>query len=106
MQKFAKIFRGLPDPQAANAMYELVEILPIALAVQAKHADAVDRMYKAAKLDLMTATEGEKASLRMRLMDGACKAGMSVSGLTDGAGGFWACRWAWAAWAWGTKIKS
>jgi len=32
MQKFAKIFRRLPDPRAANALHELVEILVIALA--------------------------------------------------------------------------
>jgi hypothetical protein len=32
MQKFAKSFRSLPDPRAANALHELVEILVIALA--------------------------------------------------------------------------
>jgi predicted transposase YbfD/YdcC len=32
MPKFAKIFRSLPDPRAANALHELLEILVIALA--------------------------------------------------------------------------
>jgi predicted transposase YbfD/YdcC len=32
MQKFRKIFRGLPDPRAANALHELLDILIIALA--------------------------------------------------------------------------
>jgi hypothetical protein len=45
-------------------------------ALQVKHADAVDRMYQEAGLNLKTATEGEKASLRMRLMDEARKAGI------------------------------
>jgi predicted transposase YbfD/YdcC len=32
MDKFKKVFRGLPDPRAANALHELLEILVIALA--------------------------------------------------------------------------
>jgi hypothetical protein len=44
--------------------------------LQAKHADAIHRMYEAAGVNLKTATEDEKASLRMRLMDEARKGGM------------------------------
>src|SRR5258708_22244433 len=32
MQKFARIFRGLPDPRAPNALHELLDVLVIALA--------------------------------------------------------------------------
>jgi hypothetical protein len=45
-------------------------------ALQEKHVDAVHRMYEAAGINLKTASEQEKASLRMRLMDEARKAGM------------------------------
>ena len=45
-------------------------------ALQEKHADAVHRMYEAAGLNPRTATEGEKASLRTRLIDEARKGGM------------------------------
>jgi len=45
-------------------------------ALQEKHADAIHRMYEAAGVNLKTATEVEKASLRMRLMDEARKGGM------------------------------
>jgi hypothetical protein len=45
-------------------------------ALQEKHADAIHRMYEAAGVDLTTATEAEKASLRLRLMDEARKGGM------------------------------
>jgi hypothetical protein len=45
-------------------------------ALQEKHADAIHRMYEAGGVNLKTATEGEKASLRMRLMDEARKGGM------------------------------
>ena len=45
-------------------------------ALQEKHAKAVYRTYEATGVDLMTATEGEKASLRMRLIDEARKGGM------------------------------
>jgi hypothetical protein len=46
-----------------------------------KHTVAVDRMYKAAGVNPRTATEAEKASLRMRLMDEARKAGMRFPAL-------------------------
>ena len=45
-------------------------------ALQEKHADAIHRMYEAAGVNLKTATEDEKASLRMRLVDEARKGGM------------------------------
>jgi hypothetical protein len=45
-------------------------------ALQEKHADAINRMYGAAGLNLKTATEAEKASLRLRLIDEARKGGM------------------------------
>jgi len=45
-------------------------------ALQEKHADAIHRMYETAGVNLKTATEGEKASLRVRLMDEARKGGM------------------------------
>ena len=45
-------------------------------ATQEKHADAIDRMYEVAGLNLNTATEAEKASLLLRLMDEARKGGM------------------------------
>lgn len=32
MQKFRKVFRGLPDPRAANALHDLLDIIIIALA--------------------------------------------------------------------------
>ena len=47
-------------------------------ALQEKHADAIHRMYTAAGMNLKTATEGEKASLRMRLVDQARKGGMRL----------------------------
>jgi hypothetical protein len=45
-------------------------------ALQERHADAIHRMYEAAGVNLRTATEGQKASLRLRLMDEARKGGM------------------------------
>ena len=45
-------------------------------ALQEKHADAIHRMYGAAGVNLTTATEAEKASLRLRLRDEARKGGM------------------------------
>ena len=45
-------------------------------ALQEKHEAAVYRMYEAAGVDPMTASEGEKVSLRMRLIDEARKGGM------------------------------
>jgi hypothetical protein len=45
-------------------------------ALQEKHADAIGRMYEVAGLNRKTATEAEKASLRLRLMAEARKGGM------------------------------
>ena len=45
-------------------------------ALQEKHVDAIHRMYEAAGVNLKTATEAEKASLRMRLKGEARKGGM------------------------------
>jgi len=47
-------------------------------ALQEKHADAISKMYEAAGMDLMTATESEKASLWMRLIAEARKGGMRL----------------------------
>ena len=44
--------------------------------LQEKHADAIHRMYEAAGVNPKTATEAEKTSLRLRLMDEARKGGM------------------------------
>jgi pyrroloquinoline quinone (PQQ) biosynthesis protein C len=45
-------------------------------ALQEKHVDAIHRMYEAAGVNLKTATESEKTSLRTRLMNEARKGGM------------------------------
>jgi hypothetical protein len=45
-------------------------------ALQEKHAHAIGRMYQVAGLNLKTATEADKASLRLRLMAEARKGGM------------------------------
>ena len=45
-------------------------------AVQQRHANAIDRMYEVAGLNLKTATEAEKARLRLLLIDKARKGGM------------------------------
>ena len=45
-------------------------------ALREKHADAIHRMYEVAGVNLKTATDGEKAALRMRLVDEARKGGM------------------------------
>ena len=45
-------------------------------ALQEKHADAIHRMYEVAGLNLKTATEAEKASLRLRLVAEARMGGM------------------------------
>jgi hypothetical protein len=45
-------------------------------ALQEKHADAIHRMYEVAGVNLKTATDNEKAALRIRLMDEARKGGM------------------------------
>jgi hypothetical protein len=44
--------------------------------MQEKHANAIDRMYEVAGLNVKTATEAEKASLRLRLIADARKGGM------------------------------
>jgi hypothetical protein len=44
--------------------------------LQEKHTDAIHRMYEAAGVNPNTASEGEKASLRLRLMNEARKGGM------------------------------
>jgi hypothetical protein len=49
-------------------------------ALQEKHADAIHRMYEAAGVNPNTATDGEKASLQVRLMDEARKGGMRFPG--------------------------
>jgi hypothetical protein len=49
-------------------------------AMQEKHADAIHRMYEVAGLNLKTATEAEKASLQLRLIDWARKGGMRFPG--------------------------
>ena len=48
--------------------------------LQEKHADAIHRMYEAGGVNLRTASEGEKSSLRMRLMEEARKGGMRFPG--------------------------
>jgi hypothetical protein len=45
-------------------------------ALQRKHAEAVDRMYERVGLNPRTATDAEKASMRLRLIDEARKGGM------------------------------
>jgi hypothetical protein len=44
--------------------------------MQERHADAIYRMYEVAGLNVRTATEAEKASLRLRLVGEARKGGM------------------------------
>jgi hypothetical protein len=47
-------------------------------ALQAKHADAIHRMYEAGGVNLKTATEGERASLLTRLIEEARRGGMRL----------------------------
>ena len=47
-------------------------------ALQEKHTDAIHRMYEAAGVNLKTATEAEKTSLRTRLINEARKGGMRL----------------------------
>jgi biotin carboxylase len=49
-------------------------------AMRERHADAIHRMYEVAGLNLKTATEAEKASLRLRLINEARKRGMRFPG--------------------------
>jgi uncharacterized protein (DUF2461 family) len=50
-------------------------------AMQERHADAIHRMYAVAGLNLKTATEAQKTSLRLRLVAEARKGGMRFPAL-------------------------
>jgi hypothetical protein len=74
-----------PDESVEDAYHRALEIAPDQFhdmrkdddgATQEKHAGAIHRMYEVAGLNLKTATEAEKASLRLRLIDEARKGGM------------------------------
>jgi hypothetical protein len=74
-----------PDESVEDAYHRALNITPDqSLAVrkdddgtmQEKHADAIHRMYEVAGLNLNTATEAEKTSLRLRLVAEARKGGM------------------------------
>jgi Tfp pilus assembly protein PilF len=69
-----------PDESVEDAYHRALNITPDQShdngTMQEKHADAIDRMYAVAGLSLTTATEAEKASLRLRLMAEAKKGGM------------------------------
>ena len=74
-----------PDESVADAYHRALNIMPDPFhdmrkdddaAIQEKHADAIHRMYEVAGLNLKTATEAEKASLRLRLVAEARKGGM------------------------------
>ncbi len=73
------------DESVVDAYHRALDITPAQFqrlrrhdngALQEKHADAIHRMYEAAGVNPKTATESEKASLRMRLMNEARKGGM------------------------------
>jgi hypothetical protein len=74
-----------PDESVVDAYHRALNITPDQFhdmrkdddgALQEKHADAIHRMYEVAGLNLKTATEAEKASLRLRLLAEARKGGM------------------------------
>jgi hypothetical protein len=74
-----------PDESVEDAYHRALNITPDqSLAVrkdddgtmQEKHADAIHRVYEVAGLNLNTATEAEKTSLRLRLVAEARKGGM------------------------------
>jgi hypothetical protein len=74
-----------PDESVADAYHRALNITPDQFldmrkddggAMQEKYADAIHRMYEVAGLNLKTATEAEKASLRLRLVAEARKGGM------------------------------
>jgi hypothetical protein len=74
-----------PDVSVVDAYHRALNIAPDPFhdmrkdgdgAMQAKHADAIHRMYEVAGLNLTTATLAEKASLRLRLINEARKGGM------------------------------
>jgi hypothetical protein len=72
-----------PDESVEDAYRRALNITPNQFhdrdddgAMQEKHAEAIHRMYEVAGLNLKTATEAEKASLRLRLVAEARKSGM------------------------------
>jgi hypothetical protein len=78
-----------PDESVEDAYHRALNIEPDQFhdmrkdndsARQEKHADAIHRMYEVAGLNLKTATEAEKASLQLRLIDEARKGGMRFPG--------------------------
>ena len=73
------------DESVEDAYHRALDITPAQFqrlrghdngALREKHADAIHRMYEAAGVNMKTATETEKASLRTRLMNEARKGGM------------------------------
>jgi hypothetical protein len=78
-----------PDESVDDAYRRALDIMPDQFhdmrkvdddAMQERHADAIHRMYEVAGLNLKTATEAEKASLRLRLINEARKGGMRFPG--------------------------
>jgi hypothetical protein len=74
-----------PDESVEDAYHRALNITPDQFlgvrkdddgTMQEMHADAILRMYEVAGLNLKTATEAEKASLRLRLVAEARKGGM------------------------------
>ncbi len=74
-----------PDESVEDAYHRALNIPPDQFhgmrkdddcGMQEKHADAIHRMYEIAGLNLKTATEAEKALLRLRLIEEARKGGM------------------------------
>jgi hypothetical protein len=71
-----------PDESVVDAYHRALNITPDHIpradddAMQEKHADAIHRMYEVAGLNVKTATEAERASLRLRLVAEARKGGM------------------------------
>jgi hypothetical protein len=71
-----------PDGSVEDAYHRALNITPDQFhdirngAMQERHADAIHRMYEVAGLNLKTATEAEKALLRLRLVAEARKGGM------------------------------
>jgi hypothetical protein len=74
-----------PDESVEDAYHRALNIPPDQFhdvgkddggAMHEKHADAIHRMYEVAGLNLKTATDAEKASLRLRLVAEARKGGM------------------------------
>ncbi len=74
-----------PDESIEDAYHRALNMTPDRLldvrkdndgSMHEKHANAIDRMYEVAGLNVKTATEAEKASLRLRLIAEARKGGM------------------------------